>query len=203
MQMLRNRRFWVFLALAELIVLIIVLWGWIVNRQEVARYEGYYDTTAGNEITTLFAAAKENDKLLERIIAGESLSIEEMRTLREGTLTFSKSYSELHGLVIQRLGESSQKLTMEPAVIAHSMTQFLDKKVLHPDLEFPKLEGLEKQFQAMRDVHRQWIDALSGGKSEPDRQQWRGIAEILSIGAQNKSLEFESILYPIPASDEK
>ena len=164
MQLLRKRQFWLFIALAELIVLIMVSWGLIVTRQEVARYEGYYDTMLGNQVTILLTAAYDNVKLLERLIArSETLSIEEMRKLREGTLTFSEWYSDLHGLVIQRLGKPSEKISMEPAAIAYTMTQFLDKKVLLPDSDSFQMQGMEKQIQVMHDIHQQWIDALGGG----------------------------------------
>ncbi|MDQ0899381.1 MULTISPECIES: hypothetical protein [unclassified Paenibacillus] len=195
MQMLRKRRFWLFIALSEFIVLIIVSWGLIVTRQEVVRYEGNYDAMLGNQVTVLFKAAHDNVKLIERLVAGETLPIEEMRTLREGTLTFSKSYSDLHGLVIQRSGKPSEKFSMEPAVIAYTMTQYLDNKVLLPDTDTFQIKGLEKQIQVMHDIHKQWIDALGGGKSVPDPQQWREITEELSIGTKDRSLELESIFF--------
>jgi hypothetical protein len=192
---LRKRQFWLLIALAELIVLIIVSWGWIVTRQGVARYEGYYDTSLGNQVTVLFTTAYNNLKLMERLLAGETLSVEEMRKLREGTLTFSKSYSDLHGLVIQRLGKPLDKLSMEPAVIAYTMTQYLDKKVLLPDSHSFQIKGIEKQIQVMHDIHQQWTEALGGRQSVPDPHQWKGIAEELSNGTKYKSLEFETILF--------
>ncbi|MBD0382840.1 hypothetical protein [Paenibacillus sedimenti] len=195
MQLLRKRQFWLFIAFAELIAFIIVSWGLIVTRQEVARYEGYYDTMLGNQVMVLFTAAHDNVRLLERLIAGETLSFEEMTKLRDGTLTFSKSYSDLNGLVIQRLGKPSEKLSMEPAEIAYAMTQFFDKRVLLPDSDSFQIEGMEKQIQFMHGIHQQWIDAFGGGKSVPDPHQWKEIAEGLSIGTKDKSLELETILF--------
>jgi hypothetical protein len=191
----RKRQFRLFIVLTQLIALILVSWGLIVTRQEVARYEDYIDTKLGNQVMVLFTATHDNLKLIERLIAGETLPIEEMRKLREGTLTFSESYSDLHSLVIQRFGKPPQKLSKEPAVISYTMTQFLDKKILLPDADSFQIRGMEKQIQVIYEIHQQWIDALGGGKSVPDPHRWKEIADQVSIGTKMESLELEAILF--------
>ncbi|MNR64780.1 hypothetical protein D3C85_1875390 [compost metagenome] len=75
------------------------------------------------------------------------------------------------------------------------MTQFLDKKVLLPNSDSLQIKGMEKQIQAMHQIHQQWIEALGGGKSVPEPHRWKEIAEELSIGTKMKSLDLEAILY--------